>query len=412
MTPPYIPMEGFGMQGLRLPKWLVNPETDDEYAQRFPGTFGDPLGVPNGSVMGPNGLMVPPDLPPRLTPQDVGVSSMGNPNWAARLFGGSDPLAGGTLQAPQANSLGRDALRQMGISLLQNSGPNPYRRGLGELLGTALGAGQQAYQQGATSALQRQGQVQQQQMLQRRQQIAQRYQGRTDPASLASLLQELIAVGDVEAARPLSEYLKSQRETQVRPVAVQTVDAQGRPVTRYVVPREGEEYARPTTEDGVHLPGYLTPEGRNARVDLERRLAALGGRSAGERTRVQGIQELIALADDITEPGGLLAQTPGGVGLMRKAPDFVNQRLDPSGIPLRSTISNLKTTIRQLRSGAAVTESEAVQLEGMLPDRSDSPEAVRRKVQTLRVHLERLLTRAGGSTDELEAAEGGDGYPE
>lgn len=171
MTAPYLPMEGFGMQGLRLPKWLVNPETDDEYAMRFPGTFGDPMGVPNGSVMGPDGLMVPPS-PQVPSPAMV---SPANPNWAARLFGGADPLAGGTLQAPQANSLGRDALRQMGISLLQNSGPNPYRRGLGELLGTALGAGQQAYQQGTLGALARLREAEDRKLRERALQVQEHY---------------------------------------------------------------------------------------------------------------------------------------------------------------------------------------------------------------------------------------------
>lgn len=205
MTTPY-----FGpMGGISLPKWLVNPETDDEYAQRFPGTNGDPIGVPDGSVMGPGGMMVPPAQ--AVAPQ--------GPGWQARLFGGADPLAGGLLNPQEARGLGRQSLLNFGLNVLQNSGPSPYKRGLGEILAGGVLSGQQAYQQGTQQALGAQGIVTQRQNQARLQALHQRYAGRSDTASLTAYLNDLIGVGTPEAlaaARSLSEVLKSQREPSSR----------------------------------------------------------------------------------------------------------------------------------------------------------------------------------------------------
>lgn len=415
MSHPYTP--GFGyIPQLGLPSWLVDPETDDDFARLYPGTYGNYTSTPEDpSGMGPAtmprpGATGPVRLPraPRMpTPDDIAEALQGprppTMGWAARLFGGADPLASGLLDPTQARGLGRQALLQTGLSLLANSGPSPYRRGLGELLATGIQSGQQAYQQGAEQAIGQQGILQQMQGRAQLRAIHQRYQGRNDPESQRALLNDLITLGTPEAlqaARSLSEYLKSQRETQQRPVAVRTVDERGNPVTRFVEPEAGQEFRAPAQDNG--LPAYLTPKGIEAAVTRADALRGSAPLSPGESARLQGFNELIALSNDIIGGNGrpgLLAQNPQGVGLTRFMPDWINTRTDPDGIALRSTISNLKTTIRQLRSGAAVTPQEATQLEGMLPDRSDSPTAVAGKIRALLPHLQRLVegvrTRGG-----------------
>lgn len=190
MTAPYLNPFGANLQ---LPKWLVNPETDDEFAQRFPGTYGDPVSAPEA-------------VPPQPTQ---------GPGWQARLFGGADPLAGGLLNSQDARGLGRQSLLNFGVNVLQNSGPSPYKRGLGEILAGGVLSGQQAYQQGTQQALGAQGIVTQRQNQARLQALHQRYAGRNDAASLTSYLNDLIGIGTPEAlaaARSLSEVLKSQQQ--------------------------------------------------------------------------------------------------------------------------------------------------------------------------------------------------------
>lgn len=364
------------------------------------------------------GRMLLPELRQQVPLQPIkslGVQQGPRPGWAARLFGGADPLQQGLLSVEDTRGLGRSALLNAGLNILANSGPQPYQRGLGEILASGALAGQQAYQQGAQGLLGQQNILSQRQRQAQLSAIGQRYQGRMDLPSLQSMLGELLTGGFVEEARPLAEYLKSQQERRADYDYVQgAIDPQGRRATAVIEPGRGTDPIGyiPEAQEDRRLPGYLTPQGRAARLELERELAKIQGpRSPSERLRLQGLQELVSLADDITAPGGLLESQPQGVGLSRILPDLVNQRLDPGGIALRSTISNLKTTIRQLRSGAAVTEHEATQLEGMLPDRGDSPEAVRWKVEVLRVNLERMIARAQGiPTDQLNAGED-DGYP-
>lgn len=224
MTTPYFGPLG----GISLPKWLVNPETDDEYAQRFPGTYGDPVSAPD------------PVAPP--APQ--------GPGWQARLFGGADPLAGGLLNPQEARGLGRQSLLNFGLNVLQNSGPSPYKRGLGEILAGGVLSGQQAYQQGTQQALGAQGIVTQRQNQARLQALHQRYAGRSDTASLTAYLNDLIGIGTPEAlaaARSLSEVLKSQQErAPVRGQVISEVGPDGKVRQRVIDPTQmGQTFGAP-----------------------------------------------------------------------------------------------------------------------------------------------------------------------
>ena len=168
-----------------------------------------------------------------------------NPGWAARLFAGTDPLASGLLDPQEARALGRNALTQFGISLLQNSGPSPYRRGLGELLGTALQSGQQAYQQGVAGTLGAQQSVAQRLAASRLEALRMRYAGRSDPDSMRQYMLGLIGEGDYHGASAISEYLKSQEGADTRGVPVATLDPQGRPITQFVNPTNGAPIGQP-----------------------------------------------------------------------------------------------------------------------------------------------------------------------
>lgn len=321
------------------------------------------------------------------------------PGLLAKLFGGADPLQGGIYSPIDARNAGRQALLRAGLSILQNSGPSLRPRGLGEILATGILEGQNAYESGVGNTLaQRQYQAQQaeaERLGSLRREFAARFGGGPVTQEMLQALVVRAAQGDAEAARmvpALADMLKVQQQDNYRaPIRdAEAVDARGNPVTRYLDPvtleplREYPRYERPR-----EIPYGYTPEG------IKRfRERSAPRQTAAERQRLQGLNELINLSNDIIGDdgqSGLLAQDPQGVGLGRMLPDWANTRLDQGGIPLRSTISNLKTTIRNLRSGQAVTESEARELEGMLPDRSDAPAAVRQKVATLLVHLRRLL---------------------
>lgn len=161
------------------------------------------------------GMILPDEYDYQQPQQPVAAPQMQAPpraGWAARLFGGADPLQQGLISVEQANALGRQGLFNTGLNLLANSGPAPYQRGLGELLAGGIQSGQQAYQQGATQALGQEGVLAQRQAQRRLEMIRQRYQGRNDPQSLTAFMHDLIGEGTPEAlagARSISEYLKS-----------------------------------------------------------------------------------------------------------------------------------------------------------------------------------------------------------
>lgn len=211
--------------------------------------------------------MVPMAGAPNLTPDGVspyaGVKagdSQGGTGWAARLFGGSDPLASGLLSAPDARGLGRDALRNFGIALLQNSGPAPYRRGLGEILGTSLQQGQHAYETGVQGTLAqrqlRQQQAEQQRIAQQRQELASLIG--QNPERLAQVFPQIVAQaanGDENARAmlgPLSNYLNQPTTGNEPTQIVQAVGAPGSP-------NAGKKVFRQLARDGRVVSEWLAP---------------------------------------------------------------------------------------------------------------------------------------------------------
>lgn len=166
------------------------------------------------------------------------------PGWAARLFGGTDPLAGGLLSNQDARGLGRNALFQTGLALLQNSGPAPFRRGLGEILGTSLQSGVGAYEHGVQGTLAqrqlRQQQAEQARIQQSRQELAQMISSDPERAREAiPLLLQQAAGGDENATKILGVLSNLQQNpARANLDYIQSEDARGNPIVLAVDPAD------------------------------------------------------------------------------------------------------------------------------------------------------------------------------
>lgn len=175
------------------------------------------------------------------------------PGILPRLFGGPDPMRGGLLDVLQTKRLGGSALTQAGLAMLEASGRG---QGIGSVLASGVRGGQQGYQAGFEGLQQTGAAAQQQQLAQQRQQIMQKYAGRTDVESMQGMLSDLIAIGDIEAAKPLAGYLNAAVNAQAgqgqqfhRPIEIKTTDANGKPVTALIDPITRQKLAEfPATE--------------------------------------------------------------------------------------------------------------------------------------------------------------------
>lgn len=351
---------GLPGQGMSLPQWLIDPITDDEMAMRYPGTFGDPISsseVP----------MVPKPQP--------------SLDWRTRLFGGADPL--GVLNQQQAAGAGRQALRDFGISLLQNSGPSPFRRGTGELLGTALGAGQQSFQQGVQSVAQR---------LQQAREMAIKEQNANTQAAFA---QRQIA-GSMPRPANLQQFSsrgllwqRNQQTGEVQPV----LDANG---TQLPAPT-----LDPNSPEAIRAAGkraYAT-----ARGSREGSGPSLGVVQAHQNTATQ-----VQVIDDALEQ---LQQNPDAVGWLNAiVPDVAMQYLDPDGNPLRMAVADIGSLKIRDRSGAAVTVSEAPRLAPWVPLTTDTPQRAAQKLTRLRELILEEQDAYLRNFPQLQT-EADDGYP-
>jgi hypothetical protein len=154
-----------------------------------------------------------------------------------------DRLAGvpetGLLSEEDRGMMRQRGLLTLGTSLLRQAQPTTdVPVGLGAGIGTALQEAQQAGLQG----LQLQDLLKQRVLQQRRQEVMSKYAGATDPTSMQSMFQELIALGDYEGARSVAEVLKSLAGGAGGFRVVTGLDEQGTP-TMYRVGPTGERTA-------------------------------------------------------------------------------------------------------------------------------------------------------------------------
>ena len=75
---------------------------------------------------------------------------------------------------------------------------------------------------------------------------------------------------------------------------------------------------------------------------------------------------------------------PGAFGLWNKLGDTVRQRTDPEGVEGRAMIADIAGQKIHDRSGAAVTVGEAERLKPYVPNVTDAPEVVKRKLSLFR----------------------------
>lgn len=68
-------------------------------------------------------------------------------------------------------------------------------------------------------------------------------------------------------------------------------------------------------------------------------------------------------------------------GWQNYLPDFVVQRMDPKGVDTRAAIGDLGSLVIHDRSGAAVTAAEFPRLRPFIPQTTDNPETVKKKLE-------------------------------
>ena len=78
---------------------------------------------------------------------------------------------------------------------------------------------------------------------------------------------------------------------------------------------------------------------------------------------------------------GALQGDPNATGFKGFAPDFVLQRMDPTGVDTRAAIADLSSKKIHDRSGAAVTISEYPRLQPFIPTAKDDPPVVLKKLE-------------------------------
>lgn len=86
----------------------------------------------------------------------------------------------------------------------------------------------------------------------------------------------------------------------------------------------------------------------------------------------------------------LVDQTPGSFGLQNALGDTVMQRADPGGVEVRALVSDIAGQRIHDRSGAAVTVGEMARLKPYIPNVTDTPETVKRKLALLETEYQKV----------------------
>lgn len=83
-------------------------------------------------------------------------------------------------------------------------------------------------------------------------------------------------------------------------------------------------------------------------------------------------------------------ERPQSFGAKFFGPDALNQRTDPQGVDARASIASIGSQKFHDLSGAAITISEAPRLQPFIPSVSDTPQAIKAKLNRLRKETETL----------------------
>lgn len=132
------------------------------------------------------------------------------------------------------------------------------------------------------------------------------------------------------------------------------------------------------------------PSGYQWNPDGSGSLVAIPGGPATKPTAAQvaGMADAVTGVNQIDRAWAEVDKNPDALGLKNYFPDFVMQRADPSGVNARAAITNLGSQIIHDRSGAAVTISETPRLLPFIPQKTDTPDAAKKKLTMLRKEME------------------------
>ena len=100
---------------------------------------------------------------------------------------------------------------------------------------------------------------------------------------------------------------------------------------------------------------------------------------------------------------GLVDANPAAFGLQNSLPDGVIQRVDPGGVEARAAVADIAGQKIHDRSGAAVTVGETARLKPYVPNVTDTPSTVQKKLQAFRQEyaaVQRELA-SGGTLDQV-----------
>lgn len=101
----------------------------------------------------------------------------------------------------------------------------------------------------------------------------------------------------------------------------------------------------------------------------------------------------------------LVSKKPGALGAQNYLGDTIMQRLDPSGTDVRAMIADIAGQKIHDRSGAAVTVGEAARLKPYIPNTTDTPETVKKKLDLFRREYAAMqqAINSGASVDDASA---------
>lgn len=101
-----------------------------------------------------------------------------------------------------------------------------------------------------------------------------------------------------------------------------------------------------------------------------------------------GYSENMNIIRQIDDAIAKLGAHPSATGFQRTAPDAVNQRLDPSGVPARAGVADVGSLRIHQRSGAAVSSKEEPRLQPHVPSVRDNAKANIQKLQRIKEFAE------------------------
>lgn len=154
---------------------------------------------------------------------------------------------------------------------------------------------------------------------------------------------------------------------------------------------------QPNPADGglMPIPGGPADAAQVSRLTEAKRRA---DEKAIPQTVTKGIQENVNNLKQIDRALAALEKNPGSVGgvgsmIASVVPGAGNlqNRIDTEGVDLRALIGNIGSLVIHERSGAAVTASEFPRLRPFIPDISDSPETVKKKLNSFKANYEEII---------------------